>query len=165
MSYSLYEIQAELGALLEEIAEAGGEITPEQEEALDSLNLSRDVKLENWIKYLRNLKALEAGIDAEIGALEKKRASLRRHAEWSKGRLGALLGGPGSKWRGAPGFSLSWKRTEATEPLMPLESMREIFLRIVEKREFNRTSAKDYIKANGPIPEAEIVERYHLQIT
>ena len=163
-SYTLYEINAELAGLLEEIAEAGGEITPEQEEALDSLSLSRDDKVENWVKYLKNLRADEEAFNAEIGELEKRRARLRKQAEWSKGRLGALLGGPGTAWRRGP-HKLSWKRTEATEPLVPLSDMREIFVRITEKREFNKSAAKDYIKANGPIPEAEVVERYHLQIT
>lgn len=160
---NLYSIQADMMGLLEEIAEAGGEITPVQEEALEALTLSRDEKLTNWIKYLRNAKALEEALEAEIAVLEAKRASLRKHTDWSKARLGVLLGGPGTTWSNGA-FKLSWRRTEATEPRLPVEAMREIFVRVTERREFNRTAAKDFIKANGPIPEAEIVERYSLQI-
>jgi len=159
---TLYEIQADMLDVLSEVEEQGGEITEEQEARLDALSLSRNEKIENWVKYLKNLASDEAGLTAEIDELSRRRDRLRRHRDYSKSSLSGLLG-YGETWKKSP-HSLSWRSSFSTEPRMPLEDMREIFVRISEKREFNKVAAKEFILSNGPIPEAEIVEKRTLQI-
>jgi len=159
---TLYDLQADMALLLAEIEEAGGEITPEQEEALEALNLSRDAKLTNWVKYLKNLDADMASLEVEIDRLKHRLEQKEQQADRAKERLGLVLG-EGTNWS-CPIASLSWRKSTAVEPRLPLEAMREMFVRVTERREFNKSAAKAYILGNGEIPEAVLIERLHLQV-
>lgn len=80
---TLYEIDNRLEELLEEIIDPEtGEITDTSE--LDALNLEREIKVENTACYIKNLRALESGIDAEIKALQaRKKRIANRHRKLS----------------------------------------------------------------------------------
>jgi len=159
---SFYEIQNDLALLLEEIEQQGGEINEEQEARLDALNLSRDDKLNNWCRYLENMKLTELALSAAIDDLREKKQRAQRMHERSKEQLSRLLG-TGNKWTNGV-HSLSWRKSTRCIPMMPLEQMREVFVRVKETREFNREAATTFIKQNGEIPEAVLVESTNLQI-
>jgi len=159
---TLYSIQADMAAILLEVEEAGGEITPEQEAALDALNLSREQKLSNWVRYLRNMDADLQVLEVEIDRLKQRLEQKADQADRAKERLGLVLG-LGNNWTDGI-FSLTWRKSAAVEARLPLEAMREAFVRVTERREFNKAAAKDYIRQHGDIPEAVVVERWHLQV-
>lgn len=159
---SFYDIQNDLALLLEEIEQQGGEINEEQERRLDELNLSRDDKLNNWCRYLENMKLTELALSAAIDDLREKKQRAQRMHERSKEQLARLLG-VGNRWTNGVS-SLSWRKSTRCVPLIPLESMREAFIRIKEVREFNREYATQFIKENGEIPEAVLVESFNLQV-
>ena len=159
---TFYEIQNDLALLLEEIEQQGGEITEEQEHQLDALNLSRDDKLSNWCRYLENMKLTELALSAAIDDLREKKQRAQRMHETSKEQLSRLLG-TGNKWTNGVS-SLSWRKSTRCVPMMGVEHMREIFVRVKETREFNREYATEYIKTVGEIPEAVLVESMNLQV-
>ena len=159
---TFYEIQNDLALLLEEIEQQGGEINEEQEYRLDALNLSRDEKLSNWCRYLENMRLTELALSAAIEELREKKQRAQSMRERSKEQLSRLLG-EGNKWTNGVN-ALSWRKSTRCVPMIPLDEMREVFVRIKETREFNREAATDYIKKNGEIPEAVLVESFNLQI-
>jgi hypothetical protein len=164
---SFYEIQNDLALLLEEIEQQGGEINEEQEQRLDALNLSRDDKLSNWCRYLENMKLTELALSAAIDDLREKKQRAQKMHERSKEQLSRLLGADtqrvGYKWSDGV-RTLSWRKSTRCIPMIPLEQMREAFVRVRETRDFNREYATQFIKENGEIPEAVLVEGMNLQI-
>lgn len=159
---AFYTIQNDLALLLAEIDEQGGEISEEQEARLDALQLSRDEKLANWCKYLKNCDLTEAALSELIDELQYKRTRVRAMKARSLEQLGKLLGA-GVKWTNGVS-SLSWRKSVRCVPLVPLEQMREVFVRVTESRAFNKEAATQYIKEHGEIPEAVMVESQNLQV-
>jgi hypothetical protein len=159
---SFYEIQNDLALLLEEIEQQGGEINEEQEQRLDALNLSRDDKLSNWCRYLENMKLTELALSAAIDDLREKKQRAQRMHERSKEQLARLLG-VGNRWTNGVS-SLSWRKSTRCVPLVPLESMRECFVRVTESKTFNKEYATQFIKEHGTIEEATLIEQQNLVI-
>lgn len=78
---TLYEINAELDALIaNSIDPETGEliIDPEQ---IDALSMERDEKIENIGCYIKNLKAEAAALDAEIKNLTARKDAAKKKAE------------------------------------------------------------------------------------
>lgn len=72
----LYMIAANLRILLEEIAAADGEITPQQEEALTALNVGVDTKVESIALILKELDAEDAMVDAAVEQLIARKEAI-----------------------------------------------------------------------------------------
>ena len=160
---TLYEIDSQMQGILDAIEAEGGEITPEQEYALQWLGLSRAEKLTNWWKYLRNLEAYEVSIDREIEYLKARKQKVRGWQDRAERHIKLWLPAGRGNWSDGV-HSLNWLRSERAEPCMPVEQMREMFIRVKETHEFNKDFAKRYIKENGEVAEAKIVEHWSLQV-
>lgn len=76
----LYEISAELRTLLEAIAEAEGEVTPEQDQSLDDLHESLTAKVDGICGLIRELESSAEAVDSEVKRLTKRRDAYRNKA-------------------------------------------------------------------------------------
>ncbi len=72
----LYEIGAELEALVAELIEAEGELTPDLEARLDAVEAQFATKAEKVICAIRNAEARAAGIRFEIAELTRRLEAL-----------------------------------------------------------------------------------------
>lgn len=78
---TLYEINAELEALIaESIDPETGELTIDPEK-LDELNIQRDEKIEGIALYIKDLKAEAAAIKAEMDNLKARHDAAKNKAE------------------------------------------------------------------------------------
>lgn len=77
---SIYQIDAEIQQLLESLPDTG-ELTIEDAEALEALQLSRKVKQQNIIRYYKSLKSQVDIIDSEIARLSKLKTLTAKRAE------------------------------------------------------------------------------------
>lgn len=91
---TLYEISdAILRAMEEGTDPETGEISDELNGILDELEMARTEKRENIALYIKDLKAESDAITREIRALESRRYTKDRRAEWLESYLKDDLGG------------------------------------------------------------------------
>jgi hypothetical protein len=163
---ALYEIdgmyQSYLAQAKEEAEQNEGVIPDDLAAKLDAMEMTRDVKIENSVKYYKNENAIADMLDAEIKALQARARSHRGHAEWLKTYLSAIIK-PGEK----PEYScgkISWRKSERTiindGAKIPVEYTRVI----PEHREPELDKIKKALKDGEKIEGAAIEERQNLQI-
>jgi hypothetical protein len=139
-------------------AEHNGEILPEHDMVLTALEMTREVKLENSIKYYKNQLAIAEMIENELEALKTRARTHRNAAERVKSFM-AYVVKPGEK----PEFGcgrVSWRRSEAVE-ITNAELLPEKYIKVVSSPML--TEIKAALKAGEALP-ARIVERQNIQI-
>ncbi len=136
---TLYDINARMEYLLEQVDEETGELLCSYEE-LEALAMARDEKLEGLALYVKNMKAEAEAIEAEKLALEKRQKTAKNKAERAKSFLQAMLAGEKLK---TPRASVSYRRTESTK--------------IVDEAAFWRYAADHDELVRHKDPEADLV--------
>lgn len=157
----LYEINAALEALLEQVDEETGELTCDLEQ-LDALMMERDEKLEGLALYCKNADAEAKAIREEEKALAERRRSLENKAERVKGFLAEQLAG--EKFS-TPKVAVSYRKSEQVEVSAAFftDESNERFLRFKDP-EADKTAIKAALKAGEKVPGAEIVTRTNMSI-
>ena len=157
----LYEINAALEALLEQVDPETGELTCDLD-ALETLTIERDVKLEGLALYCKNCDAEAKAIREEEKALAERRKALENKAARAKDFLESQLAG--EKFQTAK-VAVSYRRSEQVEIGMGFfaDERNERFLRYKDP-EADKTAIKAAIKAGETVPGAEIVSKVNMQI-
>lgn len=83
----LYELTQDLAALEAKIEAGGGELTPELEKALDTIQGSIQEKVEHIVKWIQNLEAERSGLAEERDRLAKKAIRMADRIQWLRGYL------------------------------------------------------------------------------
>lgn len=108
---TLYDINEMYLRAMEEAqeyaAEHEGIIPDDLALKIDSLDLSREDKIENTVKYIKARKVESEAIKAEEEKLRKRRKSAEDDVEWNKKNLATILGN-GNKYKFAAA-SVYWK--------------------------------------------------------
>ena len=117
MNLSLYEIdqayQLAQGRADTYAAEHDGEMLPEHWQELDALEMSRDAKIENSIKWYKNELALADMIDAELDALKARAKAHWTAAERTRAYMANLIK-PGEKQEYGCG-KIGWRGSDSVE--------------------------------------------------
>lgn len=158
---TLYEIDAQLEALLEQVDPETGELLCDMDQ-LEALSLERDRKLENLALYVKNRDAEAKAIREEEKALADRRRSLERKAERARDFLARMLAG--EKFTTAK-VAVSWRKSEAVEIGMSFFSAdaNERFLRYKEP-DPDKAAIKAALKAGEKITGAELVTNLNMTI-
>ncbi len=158
---TLYEIDAQLEGLLEQVDPETGELLCDLEQ-LEALSLERDRKLENLALYVKNQDAEAKAIREEEKALADRRRGLERKAERAKDFLARMLAG--EKFT-TPKVAVSWRKSEAVEIGMSFFSAdaNERFLRYKEP-DPDKAAIKAALKAGEKITGAELVTNLNMTI-
>lgn len=158
---TLYEIDAQLEEMLEQVDPETGELLCDMEQ-LEALSLERDQKLENLALYVKNRDAEAKAIREEEKALADRRRSLERKAERAKDFLARMLAG--EKFT-TPKVDVSWRKSEAVEIGMSFFSAdaNERFLRYKEP-DPDKAAIKAALKAGEKITGAELVTNLNMTI-
>lgn len=164
---SLYEINAQIEAVLdrlyEEVDEETGEVSEDVLGELETLKAERDAKLDNIGAYIKNLEADVTAIKAEMDNLKKrkevKERKIERLKEYVKQDL--MYHGEAKKEtaRAAYSFRTSKKVEITDEALIPKDFITEVVEYKVDK-----TKIKETISTGTEVPGAQIVENKNLQI-
>lgn len=78
---NLYEISRDLALVLNEIGLLGGEITPEQQDRLDSLKCDLAVKVDGCVKHHRQMQLQVELVEHEIERLKDLKDQISRRAD------------------------------------------------------------------------------------
>ena len=158
---TLYNINAQLEALLEQVDPETGELLCDMDQ-LEALSLERDRKLEGLALYIKNRDAEAKAIREEEKALADRRHSLERKAERARDFLSRMLAG--EKFS-TPRVAVSWRKSEAVEIGMSFFSAdgNERFLRY-KNPEPDKAAIKAALKAGEEITGAELVTNLNMSI-
>ena len=158
---TLYEIDAQLEEMLEQVDPETGELLCDMEQ-LEALSLERDRKLENLALYVKNRDAEAKAIREEEKALADRRRGLERKAERARDFLARMLAG--EKFT-TPKVAVSWRKSEAVEIGMSFFSTdaNERFLRYKEP-DPDKAAIKAALKAGEEITGAELVTNLNMTI-
>lgn len=158
---TLYEINAQLDALLEQTDPETGELTCDIEQ-LDALMIAREDKLEGLALYVKNQTAEAAAIKAEAKALAERQKAAEYKATRAKKYLADMLRGEKFK---TPKVAVSWRKSVATELSegATWETFDERFLKYKDP-EISLSAIREAIEAGETVPGAVLVERANIQI-
>ena len=160
---TLYGITAELNAILAQLEELGGEITPELEQAL-AINEGQFVaKAEDYGHAILNLKGMAAAAKAE----KERLAALQKFYENAQKRLTDALSTAmqvfgHDKVENAT-MRLSLRHTTATE-VDDLDAIPSEFKTTKVEVVADKTAIKKAIQDGEDVPGAHLVENVSLQI-
>ena len=159
---NLYEIDNAITEAFEQaIDPETGEICNEEAyEALNSLEIQREGKIEGVLLWIKNLRAESEALKAEKIAFDARQRQAERKAESLKKYISGILGGEKFK---TDRVAVSWRKTESVTydgnvRDLPTECIRE------KEPEVNKTELKKLLKAGEKISGAQIVESMSMQI-
>lgn len=161
---ALYEINADLEALLNQYDPETGEVMFDPE-ALDALLMEKQEKIEGVCLAVKNLTAEVNAIKAEEDALKKRREALEKKKDGYMGWLGVTLAGEKFETaRCAVGYRKS-EQTEITdaEKFWKWAKRHKDFIRQKDP-EADKAKIKAAIKAGETVPGAEIVQKQTMSV-
>jgi hypothetical protein len=158
---TIYVIENELTELLEEIAEADGEITPELEKRFDALNVEKDNKIEGTARYIQYLQSMVAAAKEE-----KKRLSevQKRYEARIESLENLLFQATGANYKQETPIGKIWWR--ASDQVVMLEGypVPDEYTRTKTVVEPNKPQIAGAIKDGKDISFALLRKNYSLQI-
>lgn len=159
----LYEIHSELENLLmlnddKFVNVETGEILTK--EAVDELQLEREVKIENCLLFVKNMNAEAEMIKAEIDNLTARMKTCKNKAEWCKNYVANELAG--EKFKTAK-VSVTYRKSEAVELQGLIIDVPNQYLKFKEA-ELDKTAVKKALKAGEEVPGCVLVERQNIVI-
>lgn len=158
----LYEINADLEALLERVDPETGELLFSMED-LEALQMEREEALEGIALSVKNKLAEAAAIKAEIDTLTERKTALEKKAARLKELLSQALAG---EKLSTPRVAVSWRTSTAVELSPKFQAWAEEngqFLRY-NAPEPDKKAIADAIKAGQEIPGATLATRRNMQI-
>ena len=160
----LYEINAELENLLEQVDPETGELTCDMD-ALSALIIAREEKLEGLALYTKNLAAEATAIREEEKRLAERRRVLENKAERTKGWLQESLAGETIK---TARVTVSYRSSKAVELdgtfyAWMISPEADPFVRRKDP-EPDKTEISKALKAGAVIPGASLVEHVNMVI-
>ena len=160
---TLYGITAELNAILTQLEELGGEITPELEQALAINEENFAAKSEDYGHAILNLKGMAAAAKAE----KERLAALQKFYENTCNRLDNALKtamvATGHDKVETPTMRLSLRHTTATE-VDDLDQVPQEYKTTKVEVVADKTAIKKAIQEGEDVPGAHLVENVSLQI-
>lgn len=160
---TLYVITAELNAILAQLVDLGGEITPELEQALAINEDQFAAKSEDYGHAILNLKGMAAAAKAE----KERLAALQKFYENTCNRLDNALKtamvATGHDKVETPTMRLSLRHTTATE-VDDLDAVPAEYKTTKVEVVADKTAIKKAIQQGEDVPGAHLVENVSLQI-
>ena len=158
---ALYDINADLEQLLTTVDEETGELLIDPE-ALDTLLLEKQDKIEGMALLVKNWTAEADAIRAEEKALAERRQRLEKKRDGLTRYLQDVLAG--EKFETAR-VAVSWRRSKSVEidEAAFWENPSEAYIRYKEP-EVNKKAITDALKEGKTVPGAALVEKVSMTI-
>lgn len=154
----LYRLATEYEAIVQELFEAGGEVTPDLYERMNAIEEAGDEKVARCAQMARNVMAAVEARRAEAKRLTNEAATGQRVAEWLKAYAKSYLESVGKTKVETPlGGARIQKNSQpsvtyAGDPARLPEAF------VVRTLTFSASRALEALKAGEPIPEGVAVE-------
>ena len=157
----LYEIDNNFRALWQKIAEQEGEITEEDMQALNDLELAKNDKLEGYGVIIREMETEIAECDAEVNRIKELAQTKRNKVERLKKYLQEfMIHNEIDKFESVK-VKLSFRKSQILEFMEGAELPDEL-MRI--KKEPDKVAIKDYIEHGGQLKGVFLLDKQNIQI-
>lgn len=157
----LYDIDVNLRALWNKIAEQEGEITEEDMQALNELEIAKNDKLEGYGVIIREMKSEIDECDAEMKRI-KEIADRKKNAmeRLKKSLQEFMIGNEIDKFESVK-VKLSFRKSQSLEieedAIIPEDLMRI-------KKEPDKTAIKEFIVNGGELQGVHLLDKKNIQI-
>ena len=161
----LYEISQEMTNVLDMLLDENGEdidITI-YKEAMDLLKTELRNKSSSILKYIQNLKAQNVSAKEEYERLQKLYKARENKILRLKNYVVSILQELESKKIVTDLGSYGLRKSSSVD-VYDMAALPEEFVRVTKERKADKEKIKEYIKANGELKGARIVDNYSLQI-
>lgn len=161
----LYEIAQGMIDQLDIFLESEGNDSDKENYSEIMLFLKEEIKKKSSsiIQYIQNIQALNKSAKEEADRLQKLIKTRSNKIERLKSYLVANLQVLETKKIETDLGSYGLRRSSAVD-VYDITALPEEFVRVTEERKANKEKIKEYIKANGELKGARIVDNYSLQI-
>ncbi len=160
---TLYGIRAEHLALLGEIEQNEGELTPELEQALSLTNEQFQEKAISIAYVIKHFKDNTEAIDAELARLQELKDRAVKRQEMLKTRLSDAMQEFGYEKITTPLLTLSFRKSESVE-ITDESKLPESCRKSKTVTTIDKIYIRDAIKMGDDVPGAQIVVKQNLQI-
>ncbi len=160
---TMYQIRADHMALIDEIEQNEGELTPELEQALSLTNEQFQQKAVSYGYVIKHFDDDINTIQAEIKRLSLIEDAYQRRKELFKERLSNAMIDFGFEKITTPLLTLSFRKSESVE-ITNKDLIPEVYNMTKVEINPNKSAIKQAIKDGATVPGAQIVVKQNLQI-
>ena len=162
----LYDITAELAAVLARVEEAEGEINETDAAALDTLEGAFDAKVENIGKAILGIQAEAGAFAAESKRLAERKRSLDKRADWLKDYLKTALEQAGQETVKGQLLTVALRKSPLSVPEVDMAVLPGAYVRIIpEQREADKKAILDHYRTTGEtVPGATVQQGRYISI-
>ncbi len=160
---NLYEINAEILSLLEQVDPETGELAEDVAEQLIQLNSDFLTKADNVAAYIKNLEAESKAIKEEIDNLSSRRKAKENHIERLKSYLTDVMFASGNSKLETARVKLSVKTSQAVN-ILDLSVIPEKYHRTKTTDEADKVAIAAALKSGQEVKGAELVDRHSVII-
>lgn len=161
----LYEITQGMIDTLDIFLESDGNDLDKENYSEIMLFLKEEIKKKSSsiIQYIQNIQALNKSAKEEVDRLQKLIKTRSNKIERLKSYLVTTLQVLETKKIETDLGSYGLRRSPAVD-IYDMAALPDEFIRVTEERKADKEKIKEYIKANGELKGARIVDNYSLQI-
>lgn len=157
----LYEIDKELRSLWDKIAEQDGELTEDDINSLNTLELAKNDKITGYGVIIKETKAEIDKFMAERERIDGIIKAYKNKVEWLKNNLEYFMKSNEIDRFDGIEVSIKFRKSKALE-IDENTEIPEEFIKV--KKELDKTAITGFIKNGGHIDGCRIVEKENIQI-
>jgi hypothetical protein len=161
MDITLSEIHERLSHIWKRVEVQGGEMSREQEEKINSLNLARDIKIAHVATMIKGAKGVISSLEKERDELERKKRSAEQQLSTLTRYLSKLVGERNDFECG--GVKLTWETRQeiaVDEDALPERYFVDRIVRSIDSK-----MLKEKLQQGEQIPGATLIESRHLVVS
>lgn len=157
----LYEIDQNIRLLWGKIMDQDGELTEEDIQALESLEIAKDEKIKGYGLIIRETTADITKVSEEIARLKKIEKAMTNKVEWLTSRLSSFMQAHEIKEYKSLEVNIAFRNSKSLE-IAEGTKLAKKWLKIETRPD--RQAIKDFIACGGKVKGCSIVENSNIQI-
>ena len=157
----LYEIDFKIREFWNKIIEQDGELTEEDIQILESLEVAKDEKVKGYGVIIRETLSQIAMIKAETDRLNKLAKTMQNKVDWLTNRLSNFMGEHNMTEFKSVEVNITFRPSRQLE-IQQGTNLAKKWLKVEYKPD--KQAIKDFINAGGRVKGCQIVEKQNIQI-
>ena len=157
----LFEIDAGLRAFWDKVIQQDGELTEEDMQTLESLEIAKDEKIKAYGVVIRETLNEIAMVKAETERLNKIAKTMQNKVDWLTGRLSSFMLDHEMKGFKSIEVNIGFRASKQLEIADGTKLAKKWFK--VEMKP-DKQAIKDFLSAGGKIKGCQIIEKSNIQI-
>lgn len=159
---NLYDIDLEYKEILEIIDDNDGVIPEDLDEKFEQISVDRTKKIENIIKFIKNLEAYSKTAKSEAEKLEKKSKTAQNKADYFRNLL-TIVVGEGNKWKSSIA-SVSWGTSNSVE-ILDAKLIPSNYIETEVNVKIDKVAIKTAINSSIDVPGAKLNTSKYIKIS